>query len=235
MTETTDRTALGDRMKQLYEAPSQTFLPGRMPALLRVDGKAFHTFTRAMDRPFDMRLIEAMNSVALALCEEVQCTQIAYVQSDEVTLLLHNYKRLNTQGWFHNNVQKMVSVAASVATSAMTLAFGRSCAFDARVFVVPEAEVCNAFLWRQQDATRNSIKMLARSRYSHKQCDGKNSSELQEMCVQAGDNWNNLPTHLKRGRFALRNADGHWGIDNDPPILTADRDYIDRHLAISKT
>jgi len=231
VSETTDHTSLGDRMKQNYEAPSRQFLPRRMPILLRVDGKAFHTFTRGMDKPFDMRLIGAMNDVAIALCEEVQGSQFAYVQSDEVTLLLHNYKRLNTQPWFHGNVQKMTSVAASVAASVMSLEYGRHAFFDARAFVLPEAEVCNAILWRQQDATRNSIQMLARARYSHNQCDGKNCSELQEMCFQAGDNWNNLPTHLKRGRFILRDFAGQWVVDNEPPILTENRAYVDRHLA----
>lgn len=230
MSETTDKTSLGDRMKSNYEAPCLQFLPRRLPILLRVDGKAFHTFTRGMDKPFDMRLIGAMNDVAIALCEEVQGAQFAYVQSDEITLLLHNYKRLNTQSWFHGNVQKMTSVAASIAGAVMSLEYGRRAFFDARVFVLPEAEVCNAILWRQQDATRNSIQMLARSRYSHKQCDEKSCAELQEMCWQAGDNWNNLPTHLKRGRFVLRGADGHWFVDNEPPILTENRGYVERHL-----
>lgn len=228
----TEKTSLGDRMKG-YEFACRATLPRRMPVILRVDGKAFHTFTRRMNRPFDFSFIEAMNLVALELCREAQGAQIAYVQSDEISVLLHNYKRLETDAWFDNQVQKIVSVSSASAAATMSLYYGRPALFDARTFVLPEAEVCNYFIWRQQDATRNSIQMLARSRYSHSECDGKNAAELQEMCFQAGDNWNNLSTHLKRGRFAVRDKENReWLIDNDPPILTQDRAYVERHLAV---
>jgi tRNA(His) guanylyltransferase len=229
--------SLGDRMKR-YEVAARTSLSPRMPAIVRVDGKAFHTYTRGCARPFDRNLMDAMDSVAVRLCEQVQGAQMAYVQSDEVSILLHDYKRFASSAWFDKQVQKMASVAASLASSRMTResveVFGevRECAFDARAFVLPESEVANYFIWRQQDATRNSIQMLARSLYSHRECHLKTCSDLQEMAHAKGANWNDLPTAQKRGRCVVRHPDGRWYVDVDPPIFTAARDYIERHLAI---
>ena len=227
---------LGDRMKD-YERASRVSLPRRLPVIVRVDGKAFHTLTRDCEKPFDRSLMYRMNLTAGALCEEIQGAQLAYVQSDEISVLVHNYKRLNTEAWFDNQIQKMVSVAASVATAEFNEGGGfRHGHFDARVFVLPEAEVCNYFVWRQQDATRNSIQMLARSLYSHRECENKNTSVLQEMCFQKGHNWNDLPVDQKRGRCVVRVAHGDdrpsWECDKEPPIFTQDREYIDRHLAV---
>lgn len=236
--------ALGDRMKT-YEVATRTTLTRRLPVIIRADGKAFHTYTRGLERPFDVYLIEVMNSVAMALAEEVEGTVIAYVQSDEISLLVHNYKRLQTQPWFDNQVQKMVSVAASVAAATMTAEsarlFGstRPAYFDARAFVLPEAEVANYFLWRQQDASRNSIQMLARSLYSHKELDQKNTADLNEMCFKKGRNWNDLPTYQRRGRCIVRIEEDHdgvmrskWIVDNEIPLFNQDRAYIEKHLEV---
>jgi tRNA(His) guanylyltransferase len=249
------KDSLGDRMKR-YEVAARSSLPPRMPAILRVDGKAFHSYTRGLRRPFDPIFMRAMDDVAKRLCEEIQGAQLAYVQSDEVSVLVHNYKRHATTAWFDNQVQKMVSVAAAVATSTMVMksmeVFGRfkECAFDARVFVLPESEVCNYFIWRMQDSSRNSIQMLARSLYSHKECHNKNTSELQEMTFQKGENWNDLPIGQRRGRVVKRLGEPYtlklpngvkmvgrglvesWQVDAEPPIFTADRGYIEQHLAI---
>lgn len=232
--------SLGDRMKR-YEHAARAVLPPRMPIVLRVDGRAFHTYTRGLARPFDDRLIDAMDRVAVALCSDIQGAQIAYVQSDEISVLIHGYKRFASQSWFDGELQKIVSVAASIAAAEMTArsfdVFGevKRANFDARAFVLPESEVCNYFIWRQQDAVRNSIQMLARSLYSHKECDRKNGAALQEMCFQKGKNWNDLATHYKRGRCAVRTPApvfSEWAIDLDPPTFTQDRSYIERHLAV---
>ena len=236
--------ALGDRMKG-YERASRLVLPRRMPVILRVDGKAFHTVTRECERPFDMRLSCAMDEAATYLCKEVQGAALAYVQSDEISVLVHNYRRLTSEAWFDNGVQKMASVAASAATWAFTATADMlgvpvkgATLFDARVFVLPEAEVCNYFVWRQQDATRNSIQMMARARFSHRECNNKNTAQLQDMIHAAGDNWNNLPTRYKRGRCVVRVASERagvvrheWVMDQDPPIFSRDREYVERHLA----
>lgn len=239
---------LGDRMKRAEQA-SRTVLPHRMPVILRVDGKAFHTLTRGCAKPFDQGLMLAMDQTAVALCNEIQGAVFAFVQSDEVSVLIHNYKRLTSEAWFDNQVQKMVSVAASIATSAFTKAWDiRACAhFDARVFVLPEVEVCNYFHWRQADATRNSIQMATRAVFSHRECDGKNTSEMQEMLHARGINWNDYPVGCKRGRAVAKvpavsvDTDdkglpvyverSRWEVV-EPPIFTQDRAFIEKHLAV---
>lgn len=237
--------SLGDRMKR-YEHASRTVLPWRMPVVVRVDGRAFHTYTRGCARPFDERLIAAMNACASAVCEDAQGAALAYVQSDEISVLLHDYRRLESTPWFDNEVQKIVSICASIAGAEMTAQslgiFGETkrAAFDARVFVLPEAEVCNYFVWRQQDATRNAIQMMTRAVYSHRDVDHKNTSQMQEMLHAKGINFNDAPTYHKRGRCVLRETweatagvvRHRWTVDNEIPIFTQDREYISRHLAV---
>jgi tRNA(His) guanylyltransferase len=231
--------SLGDRMKG-YEQACRTTLPRRMPVILRIDGKAFHTATRDCVRPFDKGLMELMDKAAIELCESAQGAQLAYVQSDEISVLLHNYKRLQSEAWFDNEVQKLVSIAASIAAVSLSTAW-KPVAFDARAFVLPEAEVCNYFIWRQQDATRNSVQMATRAVYSHRQVDNKNTSEMHEMLHAKGINWNDYPVGCKRGRAVVREtyeregARRHRWVVEDPPIFTADREYIDRHLAVEAT
>lgn len=234
--------SLGDRMKG-YERASRLALPRRMPVIIRVDGKGFHGVTRGCERPFDGRLIEMMNAVAKALCEEAQGAVLAFVQSDEVSVLLHNYKRLQSEAWFDNDLQKLVSVSAATAAGVFSHAWHTDVAFDARAFVLPEAEVCNYFIWRQQDATRNSIQMATRAVYSHAQVDEKNTSEMQEMLHAKGINWNDYPVGCKRGRAVVREryAAGagedfavyryRWSVV-DPPIFTQDRAFIESLLAV---
>lgn len=234
-----------DRMK-LYEKAARTKLPPRMPVIIRVDGKAFHTYTKRCHKPFDPKLMEAMDMCAMELCYQIHGAQLAYIQSDEISILIHNYKTYNTQPWFDNQVQKMVSVSAAIAASTMTLVshtvFGytKPATFDARAFVLPERDVCNYFLARQQDWTRNSVQMLARSFYSHKECHKKNNAELQEMCFTKGANWNNLSTSLKRGRCVVRRQNQTdpekwvWKIDEEIPIFSQDRDYIESHLSLEE-
>lgn len=232
--------SLGDRMKR-YEQACRTTLPLRIPMILRIDGRAFHTWTHGLERPFDRKLMTAMDATAIALCEDVQGAVFAYVQSDEISILVHNYKRLQSQAWFDNEVQKIVSVAASIAGAEMTVQSwslfpgGKRATFDCRAFIVSEAEVCNYFIWRQQDASRNSVQMLARSLYSHAVCENKNNQELQEMCFQKGKNWNDLPVEQRRGRCVYKDNAAEraaWIVDHEPPIFTQDRDYVERYLEV---
>lgn len=256
-----DKDSLGDRMKS-FEDCYRTQLPIRMPVIIRIDGKAFHSYTAKCRKPVDMGLIDCMNDAAIALCESVQGCQLGYVQSDEISLLITNYQEFNTQSWFDNNIQKMVSVSASVASVTFTtnsykiwgftgvrdpLPILKPAYFDSRAFVLPKEEVTNYFLWRQQDATRNSVQMLARSLYSHKQLNNKNNSELQELCFQKGFNWNDCPTFQKRGRCIVKTKTmkegvnpktgevfmaerSEWTIDNEIPIFSQNRAYIDNYV-----
>lgn len=258
---------LGDRMKS-YEDAYRASLPIRLPIILRIDGKAFHTYTKGCKRPVDPGLVKVMNSTAIELCKKIQGSQIAYVQSDEISILLTNYVTLDTQSWFDNNLQKMVSVSASIAGATFSLLsdqiwgndkveggdgypvyypIRKPAYFDARGFVMPKEDVCNYFLWRQQDATRNSIQMLARTLYSHKQLENKANAELQELCFQKGINWNDCPTPQKRGRCIIKTKTmkqgtnpktgevftaerSEWTVDNNIPIFSQDRDYINQYV-----
>lgn len=226
---------LGLRMKTYYEQIPKTRLMRRTPVAIRIDGKAFHTFTKGFNRPFDSVLISAMQQTMKYLCENIQGCVLGYTQSDEITLILVDYKNLNSSAWFDYEVQKMCSVAASMATmvfnkffteeayqvrseeerlpdkeegkykSILYAAAEKGAMFDARVFNIPKEEVTNLIYWRQLDAARNSIQMVGRANFSHKELQNKSCSQIQDMLIsQRGIDWNNFPTHLKRGSCCVK-------------------------------
>jgi tRNA(His) 5'-end guanylyltransferase len=228
-----------------------------MPVLLRVDGKCFSRYTKPLEEPFDEDFIDAMNLVGHALCEEIQGAQLAFVQSDEVSVLIHGYKKFNSQSWFDNQIQKMVGVSASVAGSTMTRYSARVFSdrqihpayFDSRVWILPEAEVCNYFHHRQQDIIRNSTQMVARHLFSHKELHNKNCVEMREM-IKSKDSswaWENLDGHLQRGRCIIKekhtvevDIDGpversHWVTDWNIPLFSEDRNYIEKYLELEES
>ena len=253
MSKNPKKDSLGDRMKS-YEAVSKTHLMRRTPVIIRLDGKAFHTFTRGLEKPFDKVFVKLMQDTMLDLCREIQGCVLGYTQSDEITLVLVDYQDRNTCAWFDNQVQKMVSVSASLAT----LYFNKhldhyiegefdydreikwtskknKAIFDSRVFNIPQYEVCNNLIWRQQDATRNSINSIAQSLYPHKELQGIGKNDLQnKMLTEKDVNWNNYPTHLKRGCCAIKDECGRWSLDLEIPIFTDDRNYIDRLVLIDE-
>jgi len=252
---------LGDRMKG-YENVERRYLTKRTPTLIRIDGKAFHTFTKGFSKPLDMLLTQTMWDTAQYLCENVMGCKIAYTQSDEISLLLTDYDSLTTQAWFDKNIQKMVSVSASMATMAFNKSFREkvdnlevniteegiqweryylkvgTAMFDSRAYNIPKEEVCNAFVWRQQDATRNAIEAVGQANFSHKQLQNKTCNHIQEMLFQEkGINFNDLSTYQKRGACIVKekyDKDGtmrtRWVVDKDIPIFTQDRDYIEKYL-----
>lgn len=244
-----DKTSLGDRMKG-YEAVPKIHLMRRTPVIIRLDGKAFHTFTRGFDKPFDEDFMKAMQQTMKFLCENVQGCVLGYTQSDEITLVLCDYQKLDTDCWFGYCIQKMVSVAASMATFAFTKGLShyacesfdmekfeivtrkllKGAFFDARCFNVPIEEVNNCLLWRQQDATRNSIQALAQSLYSQKELHGINTKQLQDkMFSEKGVNWNDLPVYKKRGSCCVKKDEG-WEIDLNIPIFSQDTDYVNERI-----
>lgn len=268
------RDALGDRMKK-YEYITRTYLVPRMPVIIRLDGKAFHTFTRGFKRPFDEVLISTMQDTTKYLCENIQGCVLGYTQSDEITLVLVDYKKLNSCAWFDNNIQKMCSIAASMATFAFNRFFvanlnafyefntdidlteigyhitfseedngkyyeaykkaaEKGAMFDARVFNIPKEEVCNCVLWRQNDATRNSVEMVAQAHFSHGVLQNKSQSQMQDMLMlEKGINWNDFPVHQKRGSCCIKvqgdeDKRPKWIIDKNIPIFKGDgRKYIE--------
>lgn len=260
------RDDLGDRMKDYYESRSKTRLTRRMPVIIRLDGKAFHTFTKGFKKPFDMIMVKAMQETTKYLCENIQGCVLGYTQSDEITLVLIDYQNLNSDAWFDYEVQKLCSVSASMATFAFNRNFAEivhdmcwkgiiesdelisvykkaikaGALFDARCFNIPKEEVTNCLLWRQQDATRNSIHMTGRAYFSHKQIEGLNSNDIQDLLLQEkGINWNDLPTTLKRGSCCIKKyrqtmnqtLRGYWCIDDEIPIFKDEgRDYIEKLL-----
>lgn len=222
--------SLGDRMKSNYEDRYRVTLPRRTNVIIRVDGKAFHTYTQGLKKPYDQGLMDDMDATAKFLCENIQGSRMAYVQSDEISVLLHDYNTLQTDAWFDNNLQKMCSISAALATAEFNrLRMYRKCTedgefqghldgddlyhfrmalFDSRVFIIPEQEeVVNYFIWRQQDATRNSLQMAARSEFSHGEVDNKNTSEMNEMLMTKGINWNDYPTRFKRGTMVVKETE----------------------------
>lgn len=270
--------SLGDRMKR-YEYVPRHFLTKRVPVIIRIDGKAFHTFTKGFRKPFDGALMEAMQSTMQFLCENIQGCVFGYTQSDEITLILTDYAKITTDAWFGYNVQKMTSIAASMATLAFNRAFDEAtkqfrrrineawtcteqesvlCAayekaiskgamFDARVFSIPRDEVCNCLIWRQQDATRNSIEAVGQANFSAEQLHGKSCNMIQEMLwSEFNINWNDFPTDRKRGSACYRVLQSEtidipgrdpivamrkkWSIDKDIPVFTQDREFIEKWL-----
>lgn len=218
-----------------YEAASRPVLPWRVPVVIRVDGRAFHTFTRGMERPFDAEFERGMERVALSLCGDIQGARIAYVQSDEVSVLLYPWSKNESMPWFDNDLGKMVSISAANASATLSLYYGHRAEFDSRAFVVPERDVCNYFVWRQNDATRNSILSVTQSLYSPKEMHGWKKQQMHEACFAKGVNWDALPTSQKRGRCVVRESDGMWMVDDEIPIFTQARDYIEQLMERADT
>lgn len=234
---------LGDRMKT-YESVSKNFLTRKTPVIIRIDGRAFHTFTRGLDKPFSMSLKSAMWYTAKKLCESIQNAKLAYTQSDEISILLLDTDNIETEPWFGNNVQKLVSISASIATLGFNEYWCKNLSninkvnkdkqflatFDSRAFNIPESEVCNYFIWRQIDCTRNSIQSLGQKYFSHKQLQNKNCDEIQEMLFQEkGINWSSLKSEDKRGKCIAINSDTRkWEILSDTPDFLKDRDFIEK-------
>lgn len=229
-----------------YEFTTRTSLLGRTPVIIRLDGKAFHTYTSKMPRPFYEPLHQLMVETTEYLCKEVGTCQLGYTQSDEISLLLKDWTKFNTQAWFDNQVQKMVSTSAAIATAIFNdLApsyleaqyrrqrFGL---FDSRVFNLPMEEVCNYFIWRQQDATRNSINAVGQANFSHKDLQYKSTNDVQQMLLTQKDiNWNDFPTWAKRGTCVRREeveleVGAQWVIDYEIPIFSQERPYINSLL-----
>lgn len=228
------------RMKE-YENVNRNKLVRKIPVIIRCDGKAFHTLTRRLRlMPFDDRFIDWMVAAAKFLCENVQGCKIAYVQSDEISLFLNDYEKIETSAWFDYNIQKLSSVSASMATHAFNKAMNfevknnTPACFDSRAFNIPKEEVVNYFYWRQKDCIRNSVLTLAQSNFSHKSIQNKNVRELREMLNDAGCSWESLPIYKQRGvcvikeKFLVNGAERHkWMADREIPEFRSDgREYV---------
>lgn len=197
------KDSLGDRIKSNYENRQRFYLTRRTPVIMRLDGKAFHTVTKKAVKPYDDTIINLMQLTALKLLQEIQGAKCAYVQSDEISILITDFDTLQTEAWFDYNISKMTSISAAIASVEFSKLYGKTVYFDSRVFNVPKEEVVNVFRWRYLDWIRNSIQMLAQSLYSQKELQNKNTNILQDMCVEKGFNWGSLAPIYKNGSFYL--------------------------------
>ena len=198
----------GDRMKYYEEPEAARAAMPLLPLCVRVDGRCFSGFTRGLERPYDKRMSRCMIETASHLISETHAL-IGHTQSDEISLIFYS-QDYKSQLFFDGNFQKITSVISGIATAKFNHLIQELIpekkdqlpAFDCRAWNVPnKVEAANVLLWREMDATRNSISMAARSVYSHKQLENKNCSDMQEMMHQKGINWNDYPSFFKRGVF----------------------------------
>ena len=213
-----------------YESIPRISLTRRIPVMIRVDGRAFHTYTNKAKKPFDSLIMHAMLSAALNSAKDMQGFKVGYVQSDEASFLLTDYESIETEAWFDYNLQKITTAAASDMTMFFNdyiekykidpelwdtkdfpdaLRFNGMARFDARAWNIPVEEVSNYFLWRAKDWERNSLQMYCRSIFSHKQLIEKKKENMHEMLHQAGKNWtNDLSDWERNGVFIIKGEEG---------------------------
>ncbi len=239
---------LDDRMKR-YELSFSQHLIHRCPAICRLDGRAFHTFTKPFERPYDSVFRALMVKTARHLCEKISTARFAYGQSDEISILLIDYTRFETDQFFDGKVQKLASVIASEATVAFNEALWKvvncpipafadlakplekslfKATFDARVFSVPERDAGNYFIWRQQDAIRNSVQSLGQAHFSHKELQGKSNDDVKAMLVdkprstdEPWISWESQADEFKYG-FTIQHfssVDAHSGWVHAPALV----------------
>ena len=105
--------------------------------------------------------------------------------------------------------------------------------FDSRAFSLPVPEVCNYFIWRQQDAIRNSINSVGHVYFAHNELQGLNTVDLQNKLLKEKNvDWNDYYTAYKRGCCCYRGSENKWIIDTEIPVFTDDRSYIERFVRI---
>lgn len=214
--------SLGDRLKSNFENRTRFYLPRKTYTLIRVDGKNFSSYTHNFDKPFDEGMNTDMLNATLQLCQEISGTVLGYTQSDEISILVEDFKTEKTEAWFDGNLQKIVSVAASKVGAAFNQsrinrmwnspdqpfeleAALHMAVFDARAFTLPGfQEVEDYFVWRQKDCVRNSVSMAARAQFSHKQLLNKNSKEMLAMLEDVGKPWYDFDSQNKFGAVVYR-------------------------------
>lgn len=204
------KAEFGNRMKMYEKLAQQKFIP-TLPVCIRLDGRSFSSWTRGLKRPYDAGMMSLMRDLTIALVKETGAV-IGYTQSDEISLILHQ-DNMQSQIYFDGKIQKIISSAAAFTSSRFNKMVehyidnpGNKLAnFDCRAWQVPnKTEATNTLLWREQDATKNSISMAAHVAYSHRELLNKNSTEKQDMLMEKGVNWNDLPKQFKRGVFVQK-------------------------------
>lgn len=204
--------ALGDTHKYYEQLNKQTLMP-YLPIIARVDGRSFHTFTKGLKRPYDERFTKCMHDAAKALIEKFNA-YIAYVQSDEITIIMNGDIQGRMFGGVKDKLTSLISATASVAFYKSLLENLPEKAtdlpvFDCRVFQYPSLYLyAENLLWREADATRNSLTMACHAHFSSKKLHKVNRKEQHELLHSIGVNWNDYPDFFKRGTYyAKRNVE----------------------------
>jgi len=203
--------AMGDRLKNYESVEAQRRCMDLLPIIGRLDGKGFSKFTRGLKRPYDKQLSDLMIETTKYLVEETNAV-CGYTQSDEITLAWYS-STTESQVYFDGRIQKMVSILAAKCSvrfnkllpNYLPSKVDSEPVFDCRIWNVPTLEEgANCFLWREFDATKNSISMAAQEFYSHNELMDKNGSDKQEMLFVKGVNWNDYPAFFRRGSYIQR-------------------------------
>jgi tRNA(His) guanylyltransferase len=206
---------IGDYIKDNFENKYRTILPSKTYTIIRIDGRAFHSYTKRFARPFDDVLMAAMDHAAEELLKQVGGAICAYVQSDEISILASDFGKESTEAWFGGNLQKIVSVSASIATNAFNKKLlGSSdvsnfefASFDARVLSMTEdSDVLYYFKWRQADTMRNSVRSVANVHFSHKSLQNKSVKDMLAMLQERGVPWETFGEKYKFGRFFYKDT-----------------------------
>jgi len=198
---------LSDRMKA-YEKSADGVLMPRTPVMIRVDGRCFHTYCKRFQHPYDLRIHEALCEAAKSAMQSIMGAEIAFIQSDEISIFVKNYRTFESENWFAGRTQKIASVTASIVTAAFNseilkvvdgaLSPVSNATFDARVFNVPTEDVGNYFVWRSRDAIKNAISMFASSQLSHKELMNVTTKERLEIISEIPA-WQAAPLWFKYG------------------------------------
>lgn len=203
---------LGDRCKQYEQAEAGRRAMRGLPLLARLDGRAFHTFTRDLQRPYEPAMSRAMIETTRYLVHEATA-RVGYTQSDEITLAWYEPSTSTADYAFDGRFQKLASVLAGMASARFSQLIARALPakadavphFDCRVWQVPTLADA-VFVWREDDATKNSITMAAGAYYSDRDLHGKDSAAKHELLHARGVNWNDYPAFFKRGSYLQRRA-----------------------------
>lgn len=198
-----DNNTFADKMRKM-QMSSNSALPAESLAILQLDGKAFRTWTKGLDFPYDNRFVEAMDKVARILAKKISGVQFAYVQSDEINFFVTDLKNLQSEPYYGNRIQKVVSTTAGLASAILTREFPEKdyAVFDGRFFNVPDMEAAEDwFVFRQSDAMKNSVRQVAHSRFFHKELLGKNTLDVKNMLIEVNHPWEDYPEGVKLGRI----------------------------------
>lgn len=249
-------TEIGTRFKN-YELITEGHLYRRTPVIIRLDGNAFHTFTRShWGKCWSSDFNQCMSRAVENMMKKIGGAKVAYIQSDEVSILLTDYDTLVTEAWFGYDLSKVISISAGMMSAYFDREMvnyvagfegekpelGNPVWFDSRAFNLPRDEVTNYFIWRQQDCIRNSISFYARQTFSDSELHGKSRREMLTMLDAKGKHWDELPAWMKNGLAVKKVITKdpkfgnilRWNVDYQVPRFSQARNYIEKYVNVDQ-